>query len=77
LKRPPLRTDVRLVLCLLVAASVFGVAYYALPLIVRQVELQRLDKHSKLERQLIEEAVKRMPPVPEESKKFGPRYPDK
>jgi hypothetical protein len=35
LKRPPLRTDVRLVVCLFVAASVFGVAYYALPLIVR------------------------------------------
>jgi hypothetical protein len=71
-----MRNDVRLALCVLVAIGVFGAAYYALPL-VTQVELRRLDKQGELERQRIEEAVKLMPPVPEESKKFGPRYPGK
>jgi hypothetical protein len=71
-----MRTDVRLAICVLVAIGVFCAAYYALPL-VTQLELQRLDKQSEQERQQIEEAVKRMPPVPEESKKFGPRYPSR
>jgi hypothetical protein len=69
-----MRTDVRLALCVFGAIGVLGAGYYAFPL-VGQIELQRLDRQSELERQRIEEAVKRMPPVPEESKKFGPRYP--
>jgi hypothetical protein len=66
---------VRLALCPIAAASVFGVAYYALPLIVRQVELQRLDNQTTHEQNLVDDAVKLMPPVPEESKKFGPKRP--
>jgi hypothetical protein len=70
------RTDIRLAIGAFAAISVLF-CLYALQFFVMEVELERLDSQSELERHRIEEAVKRMQPVPEESKKFGPKYPGK